>query len=87
MSSVRERARRQKLIIATHNVRMLAVDGKHGVGRSAEALEIYLEMGFDHRSAGESGEAANLHCMYVLSSQIADWASTGMVANSARGSA
>ena len=34
--------RRRELNIATHNVRTMAVDGKHGVGRAAEVLGVYL---------------------------------------------
>ncbi|CAN0152189.1 unnamed protein product, partial [Ascophyllum nodosum] len=41
----RDRARRRELVIATHNVRTMPVDGKHGVGRAAEVLDVYHEMG------------------------------------------
>ena len=44
-SNDRDRARRRELIIATHNVRTMAVDGKHGVGRAAEVLDVYQGMG------------------------------------------
>ena len=37
----RDRACRRELVIATHNVRTVAVDGKHGVGRVAEVLGVY----------------------------------------------
>ena len=46
-SNNRDRARRRELVIATHNVRTMAVDGKHGVGRAAEVLVVYQEMGCD----------------------------------------
>ena len=46
-SNDRDRARRRELVIATHNVRTMAVDGKHGVGRVAEILDVYQEMGCD----------------------------------------
>ena len=46
-SNDRDRARRRELVIATHNVRTMAVDGKHGVGRAAEVLDVYQEMGCD----------------------------------------
>ena len=46
-SNDRGRARRGELVIATHNVRTMAVDGKHGVGRAAEVLDVYQEMGCD----------------------------------------
>ena len=35
-----KQARRQELLIATHTVRTIAVDGKHGVGRAAEVLGV-----------------------------------------------
>lgn len=40
-----ERARRQWLIIATHNVRTTAMDGKHSVGLTAEVLDVYRVLG------------------------------------------
>ena len=46
-SNDRGRARRRELVIATHNVWTMAVDGKHGVGRAAEVLDVYQEMGCD----------------------------------------
>ena len=39
--------RGRELVIVTHNVRTMAVDGKHGVGRTAEVLDVYREMGCD----------------------------------------
>ena len=35
---------REELVIATHSVRTMAVDGKHGVGRAGEVLHVYQEM-------------------------------------------
>ena len=46
-SNDRDRARRKELVIATHNVRTMAVDGKHGVGRAVEILDVYQEMDCD----------------------------------------
>ena len=46
-SNDRDRARRRGLVIATHNVRTMAVDGKQGVGRAAEVLDVYQEMSCD----------------------------------------
>ena len=43
----RDRARRREFVIASHNVRTMAVDGKHGVGRAAEVLDVYQEMACD----------------------------------------
>ena len=37
----RARARGRKLTVATHNVRTMAVDGKHGVGRALDVLSVY----------------------------------------------
>ena len=45
--SEREKIRRKGLTIATHNVRTMAVDGKHGVGRAAEVLSEYEERDCD----------------------------------------
>ena len=44
-SNDRNRDRRRELVIATHNVRTMAVDGKCGVDRAAEVLGVYEEMG------------------------------------------
>ena len=44
-SNDRDRARRRKLAIATHNVRTMSVDGKHGVGRAAEVLDVCTKKG------------------------------------------
>ena len=46
-SNDRDQARSRELIIATHNVRTMAVDDKHGVGRPAEVLGVYQGMGCD----------------------------------------
>ena len=67
-SNDRDRARKRKLVIATHNVRTMAVDGKHGVGRAAEVLDVYQEMGCDIIGLQEtrrSGQSA-LHKLDTL---------------------
>ena len=46
-SNDRDLARRRELVTATHNVRTMTVDGKHGVGRAAKVLDVYQEMGCD----------------------------------------
>ena len=54
-SNDRNRDCRRELVIATHNVRTMTVDGKHGAGRAAEVLGVDEEMdcGIDQRwSAG-----------------------------------
>ena len=65
----RDRARRRELVIATHNVRTMAVDGKHGVGRAAEVLDMYQEMGCDIiglQKMRRSGQSALLQAGYVV---------------------
>ena len=37
----RARARGREITVATHNVRTMAVDGKHGVGRALDVLSVY----------------------------------------------
>ena len=67
VSNDRERARRRELVIATHNVRTMAVDGKHGVGRAAEVLDVCQEMGCDVIGLQEtrrSGQSALLQAGY-----------------------
>ena len=68
-SNDRDRARRRELAIATHNVRTMAVDGKHGVGRAAEVLDVYQEMGCDIIGLQEtrrSGQSAFLQAGYAV---------------------
>ena len=68
-SNDRGRARRGELVIATHNVRTMAVDGKHGVGRTAEVLDVYQEMGCDIiglQKTRRSGKSALLRAGYVV---------------------
>ena len=43
----RERAHKRNITVATHNVRMLAIDGKHGMGRAADVFGEYRQMGLD----------------------------------------
>ena len=59
-SNDRDRVRRRELVIATHNVRTRAVDGKHGKGRAAEVLYVYQEMGCDISVCRQRGVAASL---------------------------
>ena len=68
-SNDRDRARRRELVIATHNVRTMAVDGKHGVGRAAEVLDVYQEMGcgiIGLQETRRSGQSALLQAGYVV---------------------
>ena len=66
-SNDRDRARRKELIIATHSVRTMAVDGKHCVGRAAEVPGVYQEMGCNIIGLQEtrrSGQSALLQAGY-----------------------
>ena len=68
-SNDRDRAHRRELVIATHNVRTMAVDGKHGVGRAAKVFDVYQEMGCDIIGLQEtrrSGQSALLQAGYVV---------------------
>ena len=63
-----DRVRRKELVTATHNVRTMAVDGKHGVGRTAEVLDSYQEMDCDIglQETRRSGQTALLRAGYVV---------------------
>ena len=66
-SSDRDRARRRELITTTRNMRMMAVNDKHGAGRAAEVLGVYQEMGCDSvglHETGRSGQSALLEDGY-----------------------
>ena len=68
-SNDRDWARRRKLVIATHNVRTMAMNGKHGVGRAAEVLDVYQEMGCDIiglQGTRRSGQSALLQAGHVV---------------------
>ena len=43
----RARARGREITVATHNVRTMTVDGKHGVGRALDVLSVYDRLGCD----------------------------------------
>ena len=43
----RARAQGQEIAVATHNVRTMAVDGTHGVGRALDVLSMYDRLGCD----------------------------------------
>ena len=78
-SNDRDQARRRELVIATHNVRTMAVDGKHGVGRAAEVLDAYQKMGcdiIDLQETRRSGQSA-LFKLDMLSTAAASPEATG----------
>ena len=78
-SNDRGRVRRRELVIATHNVRTMAVDGKHGVGRAAEVLDVYQEMGCDIIGLEETSVVASLvfFKLDMLSTAAASLEATG----------
>ena len=41
----RARARGREIAVATHNIRTMSVDGKHGVGRTLDVLSLYDRLG------------------------------------------
>ena len=43
----RARARGREIAVTTHNVRTMAVDGTHGVGRALDVLRVYDRLGCD----------------------------------------
>ena len=46
-ASNRARARGREITVATHNTRLMAVDGTHGVGRALDVLSVYDRLGCD----------------------------------------
>ena len=65
----RGRKSEEELTIATHNVRTMAVDGKHGVGRAVEVLSKYEERDCDIIGLQEtrrSGQSALVETGYVV---------------------
>ena len=68
-SNDRDRACRRELVIATHNMQTMAVDGKHGVGRAAEVLYVYQEIGcyiIGLQETRRSGQFALLQAEHVV---------------------
>ena len=65
----RARARGREFTVATHNVRTMAVDGKHGVGRALDVLSVYDRLGCDVIGLQEtrrSGHSAFSQAGYVV---------------------
>ena len=57
----RARERGREIIVATHNVRTMAMDGKHGVGRALDVLIVYDRLGcgvIDLQETRRSGYSA-----------------------------
>ena len=65
----RAHARGREITVATHNVRTMAVDGKHGVGRALDVLSVYDRLGCDVIGLQEtrrSGHSAFSQAGYVV---------------------
>ena len=65
----RARARGREITVATHNVRTMAVDGKHGVGRALDVLSVYDRLGCDVIGLQEtrrSGHSAFSQASYLV---------------------
>ena len=65
----RARARGREIIVATHNVRTMAVDGTHGVGRALDVLSVYDRQGCDAigpRDTRHSGHSAFSQAGYLV---------------------
>ena len=65
----RARAREREITVATHNVRTMAVDGTHGVGRALYVLSVYDRLGCDVirlQETRRSGRSAFSQAGYLL---------------------
>ena len=63
------RARGREIAVATHNVRTMAVDGTHGVGRALDVLSVYGRLGYDIIGLQEtrrSGQSAFSQAGYLV---------------------
>ena len=69
-SNDRDQDRIRKLVIASRNVRTMAVDSKHGVGKATGSLRVYREMDCgivglqEPRHSGQSAPFRALHVVY-----------------------
>ena len=66
----RARGRGREITVATNNVRTMAVDGKHGVGRALDVLSVYDRLGCDVIGLQEtcrSGHSAFSQSGYLVS--------------------
>ena len=65
----RARARGREITVATHNVRTMAVDGNHGVGRALDILSVYDRLGCDViglQKTRRSGHSAFNQACYLV---------------------
>ena len=65
----RARARGREITVATHNVRTMAVDGTHGIGRALDVLSVYVRLGCDViglHEARRSGHSAFNQAGYLV---------------------
>ena len=78
-SNDHDQARRRELIITTHSVRTMDWDGKNAVGRAAEVLGMYQEMGCDTvglketRRSNQSALLQIVHVVYCSGEFRGDW--------------
>ena len=65
----RARARGREISVATHNVRTMAVDGTHGVGRALDVMSVYDRLGcdvIDLQETRRSGHSAFSRAGYLV---------------------
>ena len=65
----RARTRRREITVATHDVRMMAVDRTHGAGRALDMFSVYNRLGCDVIGLQEirrSGHSAFLQASYLV---------------------
>ena len=65
----RARERRREITVATHNLRTMAVDGTHGIGRALDVLSVYDRLGSDVIGLQEirrSGHSAFTQAGYLV---------------------
>ena len=62
-------ARRREITVTTHNVRAMAVDETHGVGRPLDVLSVYDGLGYDViglQETHDSGHSAFVQVSYFV---------------------
>ena len=65
----RAHARGREIVVATHNVRTMAVDGTHGVGRALDVSSVYDRLGcdvIDLQETRRSGHSAFSQAGYLV---------------------
>ena len=72
----RARARGREIAVATHNVRTMAVDGTHGVGRAWDVLSVYSRLGCDVIGLQETRRSG--HSAFIA--RLATWCTAAVSA-------